>query len=106
MPGPRRTSGVTLHPLEKIAGLSGSDAVRLPHLRLAGAMVYQAVKDLRSESDIDALDAMYWLARSEIPELTLDLMGIESKPVELLMRGVPENIPGLPPGRKKGKYYG
>jgi hypothetical protein len=105
LPGTRRLAGVKLHPMEKNPGTPGSDAVLLPHLRLAAACVFQAVQDVKSDCDELAIDAVVWLCVDALPRLALELMGFESEPAELFTRGLPDVIKARPTGRKLGKTY-
>jgi len=92
------------HPLVLSPPRDASEAMRLPYLRLAAAVTYQAIQDVRHERDAVALDALMWLCLAEPPRWTLELLEFEAEtPAILFSRGLGNNVPVRQPGRKKGK---
>jgi len=86
--------------------VDGSDATRLPYLRLGAAALYRAIQDVRHESDEVALDALFWLCLDQTPRMILELLHFEAdNPAILFSKGLPDVIKARPTGRKLGKKY-
>ena len=95
------------HPLGLKPGVDASAAMKLPYLRLASAITYKAIKDLRDESDELAISALLFLCLDEVPRWTLELLEFETdNPAILISRGLPDKLPGRQPGPIKNKEYG
>ena len=91
------------HPLVLSPPADASNAMRLPYLRLAAAVLYKSIQDVRRERDAVALEALMWLCLDETPRWTLQLLDFEAEsPALLFSRGL-DNVPVRQPGRKKGK---
>ena len=62
-----------------------------PYLRLAAAMVGQAVKDYHSDDIEKSLDALNWW--TDQAAIWLDLLGFEYEPVEVFLSLVAGHLP-------------